>query len=693
MPVKIRRALLVIVLLAAGGSWQLPGNAQGVTEAQRLLQKAILLETVDGNLPAAIDQYKKIVVENGSNRVVAAKALLRLAGCYEKLGAAEAQKTYQQLINDYSDQTAEVALARQKLAALAAASLGQPSGPGFRKIAIPGEIASGARLSPDGARLAMASGGDIWLVNLRGQVSPEIAGAPERLTHGANAAATGLTWSGNGQWIAYNEYTIPTQNMYVLPVSGGSPRKLTRPVPLLGGGNPWWIGLSSDGSRLAYTTIEAQEEKVLRIVSTTTGALVMRLGNPAASEPRFSPDDSRLAYLRQWRGPTFPDGEVRVVRLADGNDSPVTTTPALFRSPAWSPDGSLLAFLAHPNRNDYSMQEVWITPVTGTGEAAGETTKIKLTRYAESIAGWGADNKIALLSRSPSRNAIYTVPLSGGKATQVTPNGDTFQPQWSPDGKSIYFRFGQNDIAFVPAAGGPIRVVPRSGETVGVSLPVGGNHISPDGTRIVWAGTRKTIPGVHLWTLPIAGGEPVRLPMEPDLNAFQPRWSPDGRWIAFESERPVPGDRKLDENIFVVPSQGGEPRQLTHHTDAFCELLAWSPGGDSIAYACSDKVIRIIPVGGGEPRTVLKVDELEHHQGSLAWTRDGAQLVYSAKGRLWTVSTSGGEPAVVNTDLEGASILQFALSPDGKTIAFNAPSGNDLELWLMEGFLPPAKGK
>jgi Tol biopolymer transport system component len=238
-----------------------------------------------------------------------------------------------------------------------------------------------------------------------------------------------------------------------------------------------------------------------------------------------------------------------------------------------------------------------------------------------------------------------------------------------------------NSIASVPAAGGQVSEVPLTGRKVVVSLPGGGIHISPDGQRIVFSSTK-------LWTVPITGGEPIQLSMKPDLNAWQPHWSPDGRWIAFESERKVSDDRKLDENIFVVSSQGGEPRQLTHHTDSFCELVAWSPDGNSIAYACSDKIVRIIPVGGGEPRTVLKVDGLEHHQGSLAWTHDGARLVYSANGRLWTVSTSGGEPTAVSTGLEVGSILQFALSPDGKTIAFNAPSGGDLELLLMEGFLP-----
>ena len=669
-------AVLSVALTTAGGARQADPGV--------LLRAAIEKEDVTGDLEGAMALYRQILAADGQNRSVAAKALLRLGGCYEKLGRNEAQQTYQQLINDYPDQAAEVALARQKLAGIAEASREQAARPTFRKITIPGEISPGAQLSSDGARLAMVSGGDIWVVSLRGEVAPEIAGVPERLSQGANASWAGLTWSGDGRWIAFNEDTIPTRNTYVLPVSGGALRKVPRAVPSLGG-DGWWLGLSSDGGRLAYST-RVEDRMVLQMVSVGTGETVMQFANPDAIEPRFSPDDRYVAYVSHRKWSADPIGDVRVMRLADRSDVPVTETPTLFRSPAWSPDGSLLAFLAHPDKNNLRVEELWITPLPKAGAAAGEPTKIKLPRFAQSIAGWTADNKIGLLSTSPSRNAIYTVPLSGGKATQVTPNGDTFNPQWSPDGGRIYFRWGQGDIAFVPAAGGTISVVPTSGEKVGIAVPNGGNHISPDGKRIVWAGRKDGGEGVRLWTMPVAGGELIQLPMKPDLSSFQPRWSPDGRWIAFDSERDVPGDRKLDENIFVVSSQGGEPRQLTNHTDCVCELLAWSPAGDSIAYACSDEMIRIIPIGGGEPRTVLKADGLRTPSNSLAWTLDGTRLIYSAKGRLWTVSTAGGEPAAIKTDLDG-DILQFALSPDGKTIAFNAPSGGDMELWLMEDFI------
>ena len=114
---KTTVALVGIVILSAGilAAWSVP---QGEDPAV-LLRAAIEKEEVDGNLDAAIEQYKHIIKIAGANRPVAAQALLRLGGCYEKRGPEEARKTYEQLIRDYGEQSREVAAARQRLAALA----------------------------------------------------------------------------------------------------------------------------------------------------------------------------------------------------------------------------------------------------------------------------------------------------------------------------------------------------------------------------------------------------------------------------------------------------------------------------------------------------------------------------------------------------------------------------------------------
>jgi tetratricopeptide (TPR) repeat protein len=87
-----------------------------------LLQKAIQLETVDGDLNAAIQIYKQIIAAPGANRAVVAKALLQLGKCHEKLGNTEARKAYEQLLREYADQGEITAEAQTRLAAMDSSS-------------------------------------------------------------------------------------------------------------------------------------------------------------------------------------------------------------------------------------------------------------------------------------------------------------------------------------------------------------------------------------------------------------------------------------------------------------------------------------------------------------------------------------------------------------------------------------------
>jgi Tol biopolymer transport system component len=301
---------------------------------------------------------------------------------------------------------------------------------------------------------------------------------------------------------------------------------------------------------------------------------------------------------------------------------------------------------------------------------------------------------------NPLQFAIYTVPASGGNATQVTPQGYIFSPRWSPDGERIYFRWpvGPDGIASVPSEGGEISISPIDANSmIPQPLQWGGNAVSPDGKEIVFPASKKDnkpYSSTYIYTIPVEGGEPKQLTIRPGWDRF-PCWSPDGKSIAFirYSEDSFNNIRRYyRKNIFIVRPEGGEVRQLTSDSDKVAwATIAWSPDGKSIAYYSEDSTIRIIPVQGGDSREVVKVKEV-NEWGEMGWSSDGKKIAYSSKGRIWVVSLDGGEPEEIKTGLD-AKASHISWSPRGEKIAFTASEGGDTELWLMENFLPEQMGK
>ena len=111
----------------------LAGTPRAQVSPEVALRAAMEAETVKGDLNAAIEQYRQIA--EGDDRPIAATALVRMAGCYEKLGSAEATRIYERVVRDYSDQREQVTTAQAKLAAMGAG--GQlPAGVTIRKLDI-----------------------------------------------------------------------------------------------------------------------------------------------------------------------------------------------------------------------------------------------------------------------------------------------------------------------------------------------------------------------------------------------------------------------------------------------------------------------------------------------------------------------------------------------------------------------------
>lgn len=106
-----------------------------------LFQQALVKERAEGNLHGAIDLYERIVQDYPEDHALAAKALVQMGQCYEKLGKAEARKAYERIVRDYADQAEPLQVARARLAALTSPS---PTSLTVRRLESPPEDPGGS---------------------------------------------------------------------------------------------------------------------------------------------------------------------------------------------------------------------------------------------------------------------------------------------------------------------------------------------------------------------------------------------------------------------------------------------------------------------------------------------------------------------------------------------------------------------
>src|ERR1051326_7792944 len=125
-------------------------------QAEVLIQAAHQKQLVQGQLEQAIQLYKRIVQEHAGNRTVAAKALLEMGQCYEKLGNTEARKAYERLLNDYSDQNEAAAQARKRLAAISGKLRSCSAEMVTRRVWAGPDVDAEGSISPDGRYLSYA---------------------------------------------------------------------------------------------------------------------------------------------------------------------------------------------------------------------------------------------------------------------------------------------------------------------------------------------------------------------------------------------------------------------------------------------------------------------------------------------------------------------------------------------------------
>jgi Tol biopolymer transport system component len=651
-------------------------SCQTETNLELLFEKALVLEETQLRFNDAISLYQEIVAKTREKNL-GARAQLRIGICLEIQGLKEAQNAYSLVIKNYPDQSQQVAEATKRLDKLnQALSDRKKMGitPVFRQVYIPHNLptTSGLQLSYDGTQLAFTADGSLWTLPIEGKVDPRIVGSPKRLTEGIDADGP-LAWSMNGKWIAFNVLKEGRYLIYRIRGEDGSPE----PVPVERDRGPLYqglrFGLSPDGSEIAYVSMTGSDFEYSVFTAPIEGGASRRIDTGFNTNPSFSPNGRQIAYSKITERTESSIHKSEIWIASDDRNQKIFGIRGSVSPPIWSPDGKRIAVLHYSEEEKRFL--VWIIPADETSD---NPQKVDIPfSNVQSLIGWIPQDQIAILAHKAPRSAVYTVPVSGGMATQITPYGVIYHPRWSDDGNRIYFRWERGRIGCVPREGGTVELLPGLEENGIVEVTAGGgNDVSPDGSTLVFSGygPERPIEGVHIYTIPVFGGEPVQLTFGPQQDRF-PCWSPDGKKIAFL--------REFD--IWTISAGGGEPSKLTNSHSVDRLPISWSPKGTYVACYSRAKTVQLVPVKGGPSRDIVTVQESARHN-ELAWSPDGALLAYSDAGKLWIINVNQGYPKEIRTGMSD-SISNLDWSPDGKSLVFRATSPVNPELWLMSDFL------
>jgi len=415
------------------------------------------------------------------------------------------------------------------------------------------------------------------------------------------------TWSPDGLQIAFIRYVDKTFSIIVVPALGGTEHRVYRGPAPMGTGLAW----SPDGKFLAFPEASAVDPprswiSLLSFADYSTKPLTSPPRASRDSESAFSPDGSQVAFVRSTVAGVSND--LYVISAAGGEARRLTFDHRpIIGPPAWTADGREIVYSSTRG----GPESLWRISVSGgvPQPVAGPMGE----------AGWPsipAKGDQLVYEQVVAKFNIWRLALKDQKHHQKPPSvlisekGDKLRPDLSPDGKKIAFesnRLGFWDIWTCATNGLTCDQLTSLHGTAGRA------RWSPNGRYIAFEFHPKELSEIYIVEVP--GGVPRPLSTIPGADNLSPSWSRDGQWIYFASKR------------------GSEPFQL------------WK-----------------MPVQGGSPTKLTK-------NGGISGVEsfDGRFLYYSKYelGGVWRMPLEGGEETQVLPEVQGSSWPNWALTSHG----------------------------
>ena len=407
--------------------------------------------------------------------------------------------------------------------------------------------------------------------------------------------------------------------------------------------------LSPDGSHVAFSWEEDTSANVhqyhiyVRALSSET-LLQVTNGDGHEFKPHWSPDGSEIVYadIDDMTCSLFsvsPEGgPSRKLADCDKYDGD---------SMGWSPDGATLAMKAPDSKG--------IDLLTLASGGVRHFTEVPPTEQIDTDPAFSPDGTLLAFVRWHASGVanVYVVPVSGGQPKRLTfDNLKVEGLSWEPDSRHLVFssnRGGPFGLWRVDIDGNPAQRVPQAGRSA--YTPV----LSRDGRQLVyeeWTGATNIFSVDP--AAPAADAAPITFSTRMNWN---PAVSPDGKWLAFTS------DRSGSSEIWVSDRKGDNALKLTAFGGPYTSGPAWSPDGqhlvfDSPAVDGNFDIYEVDAQGGTVKRltTAPAVDRFAHFSPDGKWIYFTSRR--SGSWEVWRMPAAGGDAKAEQVTFEGAYYSQ-----------------------------------